>query len=363
MEAVYHGGLDELEARALGLDPASVLDLSASLAPLPPPPRVVEALRACDYRPYPERTYQRLREALAQRHGVPPDWVLPGNGATELIYLVCQAFLAPQGRAAVLTPAFGEYERAARLREAQVFHLPARPEEGFRWDVEELAGRLRALRPDVLFVCSPANPTGVYLGREEVERLLAALSGGLLVLDEAFVDFVDGAWDAVSLAGAGRLLLLRSLTKVFALAGVRLGYAIGRPPLLAALRAHQPPWSVNAFAVAAGVAACGCPEHVGRVRQTVREAREALARGLQAQGLTVLGGAANYLLVEVGDAPSLRRALLERGVCVRDCTSFGLPRHVRLAVPAPEQVERVLSAFAGALAARPGLHSSGEVRA
>jgi histidinol-phosphate aminotransferase len=346
---VEHGGLDAEEARALGLDPACVLDLSQSLAPLPPPRAVQEAIAACDYRPYPEPSYRRLRAALAARHGLGAEWCLPVNGASEAIFLACRAFLSPGDRALVLTPTFGEYGRAARLCGAQVVALPARAEAAFRWEVEEACRQARALRPQLLFLCCPNNPTGVYLEREEVEALAAALGGGLLVLDEAFVDFVEGAWDSAQLVGRGRVLALRSLTKVFALAGLRLGYALGRPELLERLRAQQPPWSINAFAVAAGIACAAAWEHVGRVRGVVAQARASLAEGLRRLGLPVLEGAANFLLAEVGAATAFRRRLLLRGVCVRDCTSFGLPAWVRLAVPHPDQVPPVLAAFAAAL--------------
>ncbi len=350
MATVEHGGLDEEEARALGLDPACVLDLSQNLAPLPPPPSVREAIVACDYRPYPEPTYRRLRQALAERQGLGPDWVLPGNGASELIFLACRALLSPGDAALVLAPTFGEYERAARLCGAQVATVAARPEDGFRWDVAEVCRRTRALRPQVLFLCSPNNPTGVYLGREEVEALAEALAGGVLVLDEAFVDFASAPWDSAALVRRGRVLCLRSLTKVFALAGVRLGYALGRPELLERLRVYQPPWSVSAFAAAAGIACAAAGDHVQRVRRAVAEAREGLARGLRALGLTVVSGEANFLLAEVGEAREFRRRLLAKGVCVRDCTSFGLPAHVRVAVPSPDQVPRVVDAFAAVLA-------------
>jgi len=344
-----HGGLQAEEALSMGLEPGAVLDLSQNLAPLPPPASVRQSVAACDYRPYPDPTYRRLRQALGERHGVGPEWVLPGNGASELIFLACRALLGPGDRAVVLSPTFGEYERAARIVAAQVVQLAARPGEGFRWDIAGACRRLRAIRPDVLFVCCPNNPTGLYLGQEEVEALASALGGGVLVLDESFVDFVEGAWDSVELARAGRVLVLRSLTKVFALAGLRLGYALGRPELLERLRAHQPPWSVNAFAEAAGIACAREEGHVRAVRGLVAEARAALAAGLRGLGLTVTEGAANFLLVEVGGARAFRRRLLERGVCVRDCTSFGLPDHVRLAVPHPDQVSRVVGAFAEAI--------------
>ncbi|HXG42837.1 MAG TPA: histidinol-phosphate transaminase [Dehalococcoidia bacterium] len=346
---VEHGGLDADEARSLGLDPSRIIDLSQNLAPLPPPEAVQQAIAGCDYRPYPATTYRRLREALARRHGVGAEWCLPTNGAAEAIFLACRALLSPGDRVLVMAPTFGEYERAARLSGAQVTFAVARAEDGFLWDVGAVCRQARALRPQVLFLCCPNNPTGVYLGRQEVEALAEAVGGGVLVLDEAFVDFVQDPWDSLELARGGRVLALRSLTKAFALAGLRLGYALGRPELLERLRAHQPPWSVNAFAVAAGIACAAASDHLAQVRCAVARARADLAEGLRGLGLSVLEGAANFVLVRVGEATAFRHRLLLRGVCVRDCTSFGLPAHVRVAVPPQEQVRRVVEAFAAVL--------------
>jgi histidinol-phosphate aminotransferase len=344
-----HGGLRAEEALSLGLDPGAVLDLSQNLAPLPPPPSVRQAIASCDYRPYPDPTYHRLRQALGQRHGLEPEWVLPGNGASELLFLACRALLAPEDRVVVLTPTFSEYERAARASAAQVVHFWAKPEDGFRWPLKNVCRELKALRPAMVFLCCPNNPTGLYLAKEEVELIVSAMGEGVLVLDESFVDFVEGAWDSLELAKEAKVLVIRSLTKVFALAGVRLGYALGRPELLQRLRVHQPPWSVNAFAEAAGVACASEEGHVRTVRRLVTEARIAMVAELRALGLTVIEGAANFLLVEVGDAPTFRRCLLARGVCVRDCTSFALPSYVRMAVPHPQQIPLVIEAFAQAI--------------
>ncbi len=341
-----HGGLRAEEALSLGLDPRAILDLSQNLAPLPPPPSVRQAIASCDYHQYPDPSYRRLREALGQRHGVGPEWVLPGNGASELLFLACRALLAPGDRVVVLAPTFSEYERAARASAAQVVHFWARPEDGFRWRLKNICRELQALRPAMVFLCCPNNPTGLYLAKEEVELLVSSLSEGVLVLDESFVDFVEGAWDSLELAKGAKVLVIHSLTKVFALAGVRLGYTLGRPELLERLRAHQPPWSVNAFAEAAGMACASEEGHVRTVRRLVAEARAAMATGLRNLGLTVIEGVANFLLVEVGDAPSFRRRLLTSGVCVRDCTSFGLSSYVRVAVPHPHQVSLVIGAFA-----------------
>lgn len=339
-----HGGMDEHELRALGLNPAEVLDLSANIAALPPPAGVLEALRRCAPAAYPDRHYRRLRHALGRTLEVGAECILPGNGSTELIHLICRAFLGPASHAVILGPTFSEYERAARLAGSHVAILTAREENDFVWGTPEVVDVVRAVRPRLLFLCNPNNPTGLYLSGEDVEMLLGGLNDGWLVLDEAYLDFVESPWDSLKWLDQSRVIVLRSLTKAFALPGVRLGYALARPDLLEAVRRQQPAWSVNAFAEAAGIAAAESCWHLDHVRRAVAEAKSHLAKGLSALGLRVVVGAANFLMVDVGNAKATRLGLLRQGICVRDCSSFGLPNYVRLVVPAPEDVGRLLGA-------------------
>lgn len=347
-----HGGLDEQEVRELGLDPAEVLDLSANIAPISLPPGVMDAVRRCSPDAYPDRHYRRLRHALGRMLEVDAECILPGNGSVELIHLICRAFLGPESHVVILGPTFSEYERAASLAGSNVAVLTAREANDFVWRTPEVVDMVRALRPRLLFLCNPNNPTGLYLSEEDVETLLGGLDDGLLVLDEAYLDFVESPWNSLDWLDHGRVIVLRSLTKAFSLPGVRLGYAVGRPDLLEAVAAQQPTWSVNAFAEAAGIAAAESCWHLDHVRRAVGEAKSRLARGLGALGLRIVVGAANFLMADVGDAKSARLALLRQGICVRDCSSFGLPKYVRLAVPAPADVDSVLQVFSQVVTAR-----------
>jgi histidinol-phosphate/aromatic aminotransferase/cobyric acid decarboxylase-like protein len=247
----------------------------------------------------------------------------------------------------ILGPTFGEYERASRLLGAGVDFVHAAAEAGFVLDVTHVAARIRERRPRLVWLCNPNNPTGRYLSLPDVEPLLDAATGAgaLLVVDEAYAPFVDGAASLLPLLSGGHLVLLRSLTKDYALAGLRLGYALATPPLAASLRLAQPPWSVSAPAQAAGLAALSDPGHLDRARDVVREARSRLVAGLRDLGLRVTPPAANFVLVEVGDAATFRAALRAQGCIVRDCTSFGLPRHVRIGVRTAPECDRLLGAI------------------
>lgn len=329
LRPVPHGSVPAAELACYGLTLADVLDFSVSTNPLGAAPVVAEALRRADWNRYPGDDEAPLRARLAERCGVGVEQVVLGNGSAEILWLVALAFLGPDAPAAILGPTFGEYARAAAVVGAPV--MDARDAEPAR-------------EVRVLFVCNPNNPTGLYLSADAVARLLADVPRRLLVLDEAYAPFVEQRWSSEPLLASGNLVLLRSLTKDHGIAGARLGYALASPQVAAALESVRPPWSVNAGALRAGLAALA-PEgdaHMDRAREVVRASRSLLLNGFRRLGYEVEPPGANFLLVNVGDAAAFRMALLPRGLVVRDGTSFGLPRYVRVACRLPAECQRLL---------------------
>lgn len=341
-----HGGPNADEMAALGLSPEAVVDFSVNINPFGPPPGVREAVAAAPVASYPDPEAAGLRRLLASRVGVGMGNLLAGNGATELIRLVALCYLSPGDTALVPQPAFGEYEVACRLAGAAVLKPWAREADGFVPDVAELVVLVSRHRPRVLFLGHPANPAGGYLGREAVEALLEASPGCLVAVDEAFVSFVEGAWPATGLLGYPNLVLLRSMTKDYALAGLRLGYAVAPEPVITVLRRACPPWNVNSAALSAGEAVLKDDCFLRDSMRKVREAREVLAAGLAGLGLAPIPSPAPFLLVRVGDAAGVRRALLREGILVRDCASFGLPGYIRLGPRPVADGRRLLGALA-----------------
>jgi histidinol-phosphate aminotransferase len=321
-----------------------VLDFSVCSNPLGPSPRVVAAARAAAVERYPERESAALRGALAEKLDLAATQVVIGNGSVELFWLLALCYVERGDRVLLVAPTFAEYARPARLMGAEIVthHLAA--ERGFAADVPALVAMMQSNQPRLIFVCNPNNPTGSYLSRNAVETLLAA-APGLLVLDEAYVGLTAGAWDTRPLLDDQRLVLVRSLTKDHALPGLRLGYALAAPDVARALQWAQPPWSVNALAQAAGLAALADDEHVARGRALAAEAVAYLAEGLHDLGCAVVSSAANFLLADVADAAHITTALLQAGVYVRDCTSFGLPRHIRIAARPGNECEALLRAM------------------
>ena len=357
-----HGGVKPEELRALGLDPAEVLDFSASISPIGPPEGVWEAMGGVDLSAYPDPQCIELRRRLADHLSSPgfeitPENLLVGNGSTEIIHLLARAFAAAAGHgsdtgALILSPTYGEYAGACQVQGASVATLGAGPPPSFRWDLEEAAGVIKDRRPSLVFLCNPNNPTGVYLSPDEVEPLAEACgrTGGMLVLDEAYAAFVDhpgaSAGGALGLAGRGNAVVLRSMTKAYALTSLRIGYSIASPEITAKLSQYQPDWSVNGLAQAAAFAVLDDPDYLGRARSEVARAKEYLARELGALGFGVPPSAANFLLVEVGDAPAWRERLARRGLFVRDCSSFGLPRFIRVGIRRLEECQRLVEGVA-----------------
>ncbi len=335
-DALPHGGNRQLLARRLGCAPHQLLDASASLVPFGPPPRLRRLLRRSlgdALRHYPDRDYHDLRASLARHHGLDPAWVLPGNGAAELFTwagrdaAACGTSLLPQ-------PGFADYRRALACWGGAWQPLPL----PLNWGPQFPAPFPAPCPPggqaaEVLWVTNPHNPTGQLWSRASLEAALERHA--LVIVDEAFLPLVPGG-EAQSLvpllAAHPGLVVIRSLTKLLAIAGLRLGYALGQPERLARWAQWRDPWPVNGLAAALGTEALADPGWTARVQAWVGREGPRLAAGLAAlEPLRPLPSAANYLLVRAADGADgrprslvpLREALERRHrILLRDCRSF-----------------------------------------
>ncbi|MFN8533014.1 MAG: histidinol-phosphate transaminase [Dehalococcoidia bacterium] len=337
IEATPHGSLAASEAP----DRTGVLDLSANTSPLGPPPAVLDAIRNARVDAYPEPDAVSFRRAVAGQLGVPADWVAAGNGAAELIWLAALASAGPGRNGLIVGPTFGEYARAIQVAGASPVEIRAEAPE-FIPPIDRITDALDRLHPALLFLCNPNNPTGSLIAAAELAALADRAPDTLLAIDEAYLPFTD-APDLLALLDRPNLLLIRSLTKAYAIPGVRIGYALGQTT--GVLRRIAPPWSVGAPAIAAGLAALADPGWPERGRCLAREGLDRVASELARRGLSPVPSAANFLIVAVPNAAAVRRTLFERGVLVRDCASFGLPGYLRIAAGPPEAISRLLSAW------------------
>jgi len=301
-----------------------LLDFSAPINPLGAPAGVREVIaRGVELASrYPTADANELCEAAARFHGVARASVLAGNGSSELIYLVARHF---QGRPVrVVTPCFTEYEDAC-----------------------DASGCPRASGAEAVatFTANPTSPAGELQSHESLLAL-----PGVVVVDEAFLPFVAGDPSLASTAASTpRLIVLRSLTKLYAIPGLRAGYLVAHPDTVAQLRKLMPPWSVGSLACAASVRALADTEFAELTRERVAKLRGELEGGLRALGLDPAPSVAPYLLVRVPDAGALCTGLRERGIAVRNCDTYtGLERnrHVRIAVRETHDQARLFRAIA-----------------
>lgn len=348
---LVHGG-DWAGYRAeFGCD---ALDFSANVSPLGMPAGVAaaitNALPTADR--YPDPLCRELRAALAGAEGVPADWILCGNGAADLIFRLA---LAVRPRRALLpAPTFVEYEAALQTVGCAVQRVFLR--EGNEFAVTEEFIDAVTPETDIVFLCQPNNPTGQVTPPALVERLVrrCAECGAVLVVDECFLDFLPDrdAWTAKQLLrDAPQLVILKAFTKLYAMAGVRLGYALcGDAALLEKMRGAGQPWAVSSLAQAAGLAALQETAYADAVRALIAEQRPRMAAGLRALGLRVMDGQANYLLFRA--TPDFGEKLRRRGAVVRSCANYpGLDAAwYRTAVRTAEENTRLLQIMGEILA-------------
>lgn len=337
-QVIVHGGA-----------PAGWLDLSVSLNPLGTPLAVTRAVEAARYGAYADLDTAAAEAHLAADAGVRTDDVLLTAGASEALRLLVATSVRPGDRVMIVGPTYGEYARLAAQAGATVDEVRAAAPD-FEPPIGPVVERTARTTYRVVILCDPNNPTGAQLESARLTDLVTAIpSGSILIVDQSFLPFGSPTVSASSLIGSGRVALVRSLTKLLAAPGLRAGYVIAPPALMQRLRELRDPWAVGAHAIAAASVA-RWQLRAGELAR-IAEWRDRLAQGLRSARLEPLPSAANFLLARVpGGAAALARALAPQRIALRDCTSFGLPDHVRIAACAPPDQERLFAAIGAARA-------------
>jgi histidinol-phosphate aminotransferase len=333
----------------LGL--TELVRLSSNESPLGPSPRVVEAIRREAERVhlYPDGSALALREALARRLGIAAGQIVVGNGADELISLVARAAFDPGDEAVVPMPSFEPYGTSVALAGGRMIPSPL---AGYDNDLDDVLRRVTP-RTKAIILCSPHNPAATIIRRAPLLRFLDALGADspLVVLDEAYCDFVEDPEypNGVELiARYPQLLVLRTFSKVAALAGLRVGYAVGSLEAADRINRVREPYNVNRLGQAAALVALEDVEHWERTRRVVREERAFLSRELPKRGIAFPPSQANFLLVKVADPAGTRERLLRAGLAVRDGAAVGFPGHLRVSIGTHAANERLLRVLDGA---------------
>lgn len=332
--------------RELGLK--NVLKLASNENPLGPSPKAMavfrKAAKSCAL--YPEGTSPELRAAIARFHKVTPESVLIGNGSDELIRLLCEAFLEPEDEVVISQYAFIRFRQQALMMGARVIEVPM---TDWAHDLSTMA-RTASARTKLLFVASPNNPTGTYNTQEELEALLAVVPRStLVVLDEAYFQYAEQMEGYHKCLPAlvrkhPNLVVMRTFSKAYGLAGLRVGYAVADPEVLSWMDRIRMPFNVNLPAQQSCIAALADTAYVRRTVSLAVQGRESMAAALRASGFGVLDSATNFLFIRT---PMLGRdlfkSLLKLGIIIRPLDEYGLAGHVRISVGTPSQNKALLN--------------------
>jgi histidinol-phosphate aminotransferase len=319
--------------------------LASNEPPLPVPASVRAAvLQALDHlHRYPDPLATALREMLAETLRVEPEQILVSNGSDELIYLLCLAFVAPGGVVVCADPPYRLHEVIPPLVGASVTSVPLT-----NW-VHDLP-RMAEIPAEIAFICNPHNPTGTAVLGSALEAFADSAAAGLIVVDEAYIDFAEQPerHTALHLARDGKVVLVRTLSKMFGLAGARVGFLIAPPEMVDTLRRIRPPFSVNALGQAAALAAVADHTQQQRVRDHVLATRPLVEQVFQSAGYQTVPSETNFILVIAPDEEGLVNRLWDRGISVRPGSSLGLPGSVRVTIPS----ERGLTLLTHALSSQ-----------
>lgn len=332
-------------ARELGLDPRKIVKLASNENPLGPSPAAVQAMQGAlgQLHEYPDGGGYHLRQALAKRHGLKASQIILGNGSNDVLEMVAQTYLQPGDEVV-----FGEY--GFIVYQLAALHARAEPRPvvmpGYAHDLglmqEAISPRTR-----IVFLASPNNPTGTTVKPAELVDWIGQLPGDIIFcLDEAYSEYLDEPVDLRPLIANGRrVVCFRTFSKIFGLAGLRLGYAYGPEEIIRQMERVRQPFNVNTLAQAGALAALEDHSFLQKSREINRKGLQQMQSGLQALGIVTVPSAANFVLAEFSDASAVNQKLLRCGFIVRPVAGYGLPRHLRISIGTAEQNEAFLQAL------------------
>lgn len=344
--------IEEL-ARELGLEPASIIKLASNENPLGPSPVALAAARKAleEMCRYPDGNGFSLKAALASFLKVSPVQLTLGNGSNDVLEVIARCFAGPGDEIVFSRHGFAVYALAAKAIGATGVEVPA-----LEWghDLDAMAAAVTA-KTRLVFVANPNNPTGTVHGQRAVRRFLEKVPARVLVvLDEAYCEYLEGNDDDVDgialLKEFPNLIVSRTFSKAWGLAALRVGYGISSPEIADILNRVRQPFNVDTIAQAAATAVLADSDYLERSRQVNRAGLRQLEQGFEAQGLSWIPSAGNFIAVDVGDnAGAVYQGLLAKGVIVRPVAGYGMPRHLRVSVGLPAENARCLEALAAVL--------------
>jgi histidinol-phosphate aminotransferase len=334
-------------AREVGLPASDIIKLASNENPLGPSRAALKAMKLvlANINLYPDGNAFYLKQKLAEKLSVQPGNLILGNGSNEIIEFVGHALMQPGVDIVVSQYCFAIYPLVAKIFGANVITVPAKKYG------HDLSAMLQAITPQtrVVFVANPNNPTGTVVSKDElIEFANSVPSNVLLVIDEAYIEFLEDAADFVAEIRNGQkpnLLLMRTFSKIFGLAGLRVGYGIAHPELITALEKVRQPFNLNSIAQAGALAALDDVEHMRKTRKNNARGMKLYARTFRKLGLEFVKSSANFILVRVGEGQRVFEELQKLGVIVRPMGGYQLPEWIRISVGTTKENERCLAAL------------------
>lgn len=339
-------------ARELKLDPDSIIKLASNENPLGVSPRALAAIEReiAGLARYPDGNGFELKAAIARRFGVAMEQIVLGNGSNDVLDLAARAFLAPGLEAVYAQHAFAVYPLATQSTGATGIEAPARD---FGHDLDAMLAAVTA-KTRLVFIANPNNPTGTLLGADALLAFLEALPAHIVaVLDEAYTEYLPPELRADSIGWLARfpnLVVSRTFSKAYGLAGLRVGFALAHPRVADLMNRLRQPFNVNSISLAAAAAALDDDEFVRRSYELNRAGLRTITAGLERLGLAYIPSCGNFVSFKVGDANAVFQRLLARGVIVRPVAGYGMPGYLRVSTGLPAENERFLAALAEAIA-------------
>ncbi len=337
--------IEEVE-RELGI--TNVVKLASNENPLGPAAEAVSAMSKAilETQLYPDGNCYYLKQQLAEHWDVATDNLTIGNGSNELIKIISKAYLNPGENIIMADPSFSEYKSAAIISGAEVIAVPLT--EDLRHDLPAMAQAINS-KTKLVFLCNPNNPTGTMVNREEIDQFMQQMPEQVIVImDEAYYEYVTEADfpQTIDYVKAGKnVIILRTFSKIYSLAALRIGYAIAKPELIDFINRVREPFNVNRIAQVAATASLKS-EHVAKSRQLNEQGKEYIVNELQAMGFQPIPTQANFIFVQVHvNSRELFQQMLKKGVIIRSGDIFGTPDYVRLTIGTQEQNQRMLQAL------------------